>query len=488
MSPVSTTTTLNTREYFASFKDQIYVGHGTLVEFGYAHNYYSSTQTPQGQNLYVISPEGASGNYFLNALQTGSRDEGLVHAYFPKFEFFGSHQFEAGADADWLRYSGDFRRTGYDLLGISGQLISQTLFSSPALFQVGDTEAASYLLDTWRVFKRLQLNLGLRQDWDQRVHSAAVAPRLSFSWSPFASDRTRISGGYAITHDAITLDMFGRPLDQTAFTTSYLANGSSAGPPTATTFTVPSSGLKLPRATNWNLNLDRQLSARLYLTAKYLRRRGTDEFAFLNTLAPDAPPSLLPLPNGAAPGLYQLTNLRRDDYDSFQLSLRQTLSGQFEWMASYTRSRALSNGVLDPSLPQPLQILPSLVPMPWDAPNRLLAWAYLPLPWKKWAVSALADVRSGFPFSIRDQSGNVIGSIDSYRYPLTFDLNIAVERMVVLHGYRFALRGGMNNITDRLNPTAVNNVVGAPGFRQFYGAEGRHFVVRIRFFGRARGK
>jgi hypothetical protein len=46
----------------------------------------------------------------------------------------------------------------------------------------------------------------------------------------------------------------------------------------------------------------------------------------------------------------------------------------------------------------------------------------------------------------------------------------------------------MNNITDRLNPTAVNNVVGAPGFRQFYGAEGRHFVVRIRFFGRARGK
>jgi len=60
-----------------------------------------------------------------------------------------------------------------------------------------------------------------------------------------------------------------------------------------------------------------------------------------------------------------------------------------------------------------------------------------------------------------------------------------VERMVVLHGYRFALRGGMNNITDRLNPTAVNNVVGAPGFLHFYGAEGRHFVVRIRFFGRA---
>ncbi|HLH44027.1 MAG TPA: TonB-dependent receptor [Bryobacteraceae bacterium] len=485
LSPVSTTTSVDTREYFASLKDQIYLGHGTLVEFGFAHNYYSSAQSPQGQDLYVISPEGASGNYFVNALQTGSRDEGLLHAYLPRFEFLGSHQFEAGGDADWLSYSGDFRRTGYDLLGLSGELISQTLFSSPAMFHVGDAEAASYLLDTWRISKRLQFNLGFRQDWDRRVHSAAVAPRFSFSWSPWASIRTRISGGYSVTRGAVTLDMFGRPFDQTAFTTSYLANGAPAGPPAATTFTSPSSGLKLPRAANWNLNLDRQLSARLYLAAKYLRRRSTDEFAFLNTLAPDAPPSLLPLPNGASPGLYRLTNLRRDDYDSLQLSLRQTLSGQFEWMVSFTRSRAVSNGVLDPSLPQPLQILPSLVPMPWDAPNRFLAWGYLPLPWKKWAVSALADVRSGFPFSIRDQDGAVIGSIDSYRYPLKFDLNIALERTVVFHGYRFAVRGGMNNIAGRLNPTAVNNVAGAPGFRQFYGAEGRHFVFRIRFFGRA---
>jgi hypothetical protein len=31
----------------------------------------------------------------------------------------------------------------------------------------------------------------------------------------------------------------------------------------------------------------------------------------------------------------------------------------------------------------------------------------------------------------------------------------------------------------------VNNVSGAPGFLEFLGDEGRHFVVRIRFLGRA---
>ena len=157
-------------------------------------------------------------------------------------------------------------------------------------------------------------------------------------------------------------------------------------------------------------------------------------------------------------------------------------------MASYTWSRAQSNAVIDPNSPQPLQILPYLAAMPWDAPHRLLGWTYLPLPWKNWAISALADLRTGFPFSIRQQDGVVIGAVDSYRYPLNFDLNLAIERMVTFHGYRFALRGGVDNLTDQANPTAVNNVTGVPQFMQFLGDEGRHFVVRLRFFGRVGSK
>ncbi len=86
---------------------------------------------------------------------------------------------------------------------------------------------------------------------------------------------------------------------------------------------------------------------------------------------------------------------------------------------------------------------------------------YLPLPWKNWAISVLADMRTGFPFSVRDPSGLVVGAVDSYRYPVNFDLNLAIERVVTLRGYRFALRGGMDNITNQANPTAVNNVTSA---------------------------
>ncbi len=349
LNPVSTTSTVHTRQYFGSLKDQKYFGHGMLVEFGYAHNEFSDSASPQGPNLYLIAPQGNTGNYFVNSNQGASRDQVLLHAYLPKFQFAGSHQIEAGADADWIGYTGDFRRTGYQVLGTSGQLILQTLFPTPASFQVRDTEASSYVLDTWSVRKQLQFTLGIRQDWERQLGPLAWSPRLAFTWSPFAKGGTSISGGYAITHDAVTMAMLGLPLDQTAYTTQYGANGTPTGPPAPSSFAIGNASLRLPRAANWTLDAAQRLTPRLSVTAKYLRRRGTDGFAFVNTLAPDAPPSLLPLPSGQSAGLYQLTNLRRDNYDSVAVSVHQTLTGQYEWMASYTHSRALSNGVIDPN-------------------------------------------------------------------------------------------------------------------------------------------
>jgi hypothetical protein len=75
-------------------------------------------------------------------------------------------------------------------------------------------------------------------------------------------------------------------------------------------------------------------------------------------------------------------------------------------------------------------------------------------------------VRTGFPFSVVQETDIISGGVYSYRYPLNFDLNLAIERTVTSHGYRFAL-------------------IGSPQYLQFLGDEGRHFVVRIRFFCRA---
>ncbi len=487
LDPVSTTSELRGHEYMGGVRDYLYLPHGALIDFGYAHNGFSTERTPQGTNLYIYSPEGRKGNYFVTSDQGAARDQILIHGASPSFHFAGSHRIEVGAGVDFVRYDADFRRTGYQLIGLGGYPLSETLFQGNGDYKVHDTQADWYLADTWSVSKRFQINWGLRQDWDRRIADAAWSPRIGFSWSPRPSGRTRIAGGYSITRDAVPLSMLGRPLDQSALTTSFNPDGSPAGPPAPSAFFNPAGALLLPRAENWSIGVDQQFRERYRLGLHYLRRRLTDGFVFVNSLNPAAPPYALPFPSGTLPGAYQLTNQRQERYDAVAVSVRRAYAGQYEWFVSYTYSRASTNTLLAPDMLDPLQVLPSFSPIPWDAPHRVLGWAYMPLPWKNWAFASLLDARTGFPFSVVDETGLILGPVNSYRYPWNVDLNLAVERMFRLRGYRFALRLGANNVTNQGNYTAVNNTAGSPHYLEYYGKEGRHYVVRVRFFGRGTG-
>ena len=56
-------------------------------------------------------------------------------------------------------------------------------------------------------------------------------------------------------------------------------------------------------------------------------------------------------------------------------------------MVSYTRARALSNSVISLSVDEPLWVTNNVGRMPWDTPNRFLAWGHFPTPWRDWSVA-----------------------------------------------------------------------------------------------------
>ena len=176
--------------------------------------------------------------------------------------------------------------------------------------------------------------------------------------------------------------------------------------------------------------------------------------------------------------------MRRDWYDSFEIRLQQPFGNGYEWLASYARSRARSTSVVDVSVDQPEIVADNAGRLPWDTPNRFLSWGYLPTFWKNWAIAYLFETRTGFPFSIVDETSRVLGQPNAYRFPDYFNLNLHLEWTTHAFGHRFALRGGFNNITGHGNYTAVNNTTGSPQFLSFYGSDGRHFVLRIRWLGR----
>jgi hypothetical protein len=486
LTPLSATQDQRYRQWLFGVKDQHTFARGFLVEIGFAHQNVFRRVIPQGDEQYVITPLGVRGNYFVNSTQTAGRDQVLVNLYLPARHWLGSHQVKFGAEAFWTHYNGLFGRTSYAHVGVAGQTLSETTFAGAGRFTVRNIESGSYFMDEWRPTERVLVSLGVRQDWDELVRRNTWSPRVSVSAAPFSSSRTRLSAGFAVTLDASNLQQFSQPRDQLSVTTNYDLSGRPLGLPVAQVYSIPEK-LAAPKYSNWTVGVNEQLNRNLFITARYLGKVGNHSLTYVS--APVSDPAIetsvqetVGMPVSTLS--YLLSNLRRDRYDSTEVTVHQVFAGQYQWMASYVRSSATSTAVFSQSIDQPLNILNNFGPLPWDSPNRFLSSAYFPLPWKKWAVAYLVDLRSGYPYSIQDAQGNVVGPANSSRFPNNFDLNLHVERRFEFHHRRFALRVGVNNLTDHKNPTAVYNTLGAPEFGQFTGDEGRHVVLRIRFFGR----
>ena len=487
LDPPSTTTNLRRRTWFVALKDQFYIARGTLLELGFGDMSTFQRQIPQGEGIYIYTPEGRQGNYFVDSTQHSRRDQFLGNLFLPALHSAGRHQFKTGFEVDRLGYSQETRRTGYQLFGVSNDLLRSVTFAGNANFSRPSLEASWYALDNWQVRRNLTFELGVRQDWDELVRRFSWSPRASFSYG--ITDHTRVSGGYAVIYDATTLEFFTRPLDQYSLADVYSSNGTLFRANSLTLFTLGNQRLASPLVRNWTLGVDHLFPRRIRVNASLLRRRGGDQYAYVNTLPEPvvAPPEFAETYHAAyLEQIFNLTNARHDEYDSAQVTMHQPFAGRYEWMVSYTRSRAHSNTVIEQTIDQPLvvQSLDNTGPLPWDAPNRFLSWGYLPTLWKNWAVAYLLESRSGFPFSIQHENGDLIGAPDSQRFPNYLSLNLHLEWRFHFQKTRFALRGGFNNITNHINPTTVNNTLESPQYLVYYGSEGRHFVVRLRWLGK----
>jgi hypothetical protein len=78
----------------------------------------------------------------------------------------------------------------------------------------------------------------------------------------------------------------------------------------------------------------------------------------------------------------------------------------------------------------------------------------------------------------------LIGPPDRLRYPAFFSLNMALERRISLFGFRWQLRAGFDDITDRHNPYAVDNKIDSPTYLTYGSSGGRSLTGQVRLLGR----
>ncbi len=477
LDPISTTQRYSTNAYLFNAKDQHLFQNGMLLEAGVATSTFYSRLVPMGDQTYVVTPNGTSGNYYLTSHGQGGRTEGISNLFLPPLHAAGKHEFKLGVDFDRLDDHQEFIRQPYLVERADGTLSRRVSFTNAPPFTRYDVDASGYVQDRWSVTPRWLLEPGLRFDADEIVRGVAASPRLASTFMAKRNGDSKISWGIGVYRDPSNLDILTRSLTGTRTDSFYDASGRNLlQPPVLSTFSINPDQLRFSFVTNASVAFEQKLPRTTYLRMELTDRRARNIWTFIN-------PGASTLPDGPFSGQFTLTNNRRDHYDSAGLTLRHVFKQNHAVFASYTRARALTNADFGYNLDTVLFSPQAGGPLAWDTPNRFLSWGWLPFTHKIDAAYTL-DWRSGFPFTLQNDSQEVVGAPYSQRFPNYFSLNVSLERRFTVLGFQWALRAGVDNITKRGNYSVVNSNIDSPNFLALSGTQGRSFIARVRLLGR----
>ena len=486
LNPAETTTNIRQATYMSTIRDQHYFG-GALLDVGFADTRGLLRNPPRGDVVYEITPSGNRGNYFSGVNRHWYRQQQTANLFLPTVHFHGEHHLKFGVDVERESFHQQVERHDYQVLRADDSVARLVTFAGDPFQNRKNLEAAQYVQDHWTPREGLAIEGGVRTEWNEVVRDLEVAPRVAVAWVPKRLRGTKISAGWGVYYDAISLGTLARGQGQMSFSTFFLPDGVVHGP-VATSFEVNDRMLSTPKYQTANLTLERKLPFDFYAKAGYTWRQGERGFAF-DTPSPQSGPMFY---DGA---VFQLSNTRRDRYDAVDFAVRRTFAGQYEWFLGYTRSSTRSNQAVDYNLENPVFAPQMPGPFVWDTPNRLHMWGWAPMPkrllprpfefiLRNTTAAYLVEYRTGFPFSVVDQEGFLVGSPNSRRYPYYFNVNLHFERRFRALHYLWAWRFGYNNLTGNLNPNVVENIEGSPKFLTYGRGQARAFSVRLRLLGR----
>ena len=306
--------------------------------------------------------------------------------------------------------------------------------------------ASGFVQDFMRVNSRFTANIGLRYDFYSNPTEAhgresafrnpatdsvptvgklfagtpldLLSPQAGFAWDVFGNDKTIVRSGFGIYRDQFPAALFGLDrflapfFDIEEFVFPQFLNPQNAAVTLPLDLFTMTYYPKFPYAMQYNLNVEREISRGISLSAGYFGARGNhltregEQNPFEPALGHRYNPNL------SSPLQTILTDAQ-SFYNSFQVSVSKHYAHNFFWQASYTLAHSIDDASVDFSVesvndPSESQNIfdrkGSRGRSDFDIRHNFVANVAYELPGSGrllggWQISAVASVHSGPPFT-----------------------------------------------------------------------------------------
>jgi outer membrane receptor protein involved in Fe transport len=464
--PHDATTNFFRRGFTLGVMDKQTVG-GKLFETTLQLTRRRESDLAKGTQPLEISPQLWSGNYFQDRREHIERAHAAQTVAWNGKTGKLTHRFKAGGEFDWVGSNLQLDSRPYTLLDDQGNIRQSVMFAGPDLTDIKNQEYGAFVQDRIEFNRRLQSEFGIRYDRERVTGRNNVSPRAAFSFLPFGTARSKISGGVGLFYDNITLFDLQLPNLQRRLTTTY-----TDGIPTtavAATSVFASPDLRNPSSVHWNLRWDHEWAPRWVSHVEYVQKNGANQVR------------LAAEPNPAGFDMVY-NNSGVSEYRAVEIGIDRPIRTNLHILGSYTYSTAKARPSLSIDFPDPSIEALGKLPVAWNTPHRFVGWGYFPLP-SHMLVSFSIEARSGFPYSEIDDLNRTVNGYNNHSMPMYFVTNAGIEKELPIpfgNGKRVAFRIGATNLFNRFNPRFVDSNVNSLTHGMFSDSSGRHFSARVR--------
>jgi Carboxypeptidase regulatory-like domain/TonB-dependent Receptor Plug Domain len=464
-----------TKDLQLTLIDRRTLENGSFIEANLQVKRLTAEVFGKGDLAMRVTPLRREGNFFRREERTTDRYQISLTDTLPAITALGRNNVKFGIDASYLRNNGSNRNNDVLITDVAGQTLQQIQYQNAGSLAADNTQLTAFAQNQWLISRNLNVDYGLRFEAQRNTKRPNVMPRVSLTYSPDSKGNSVIRASAGLFYDKV-------PLNVTSFLQQPRQTITTIDPQTQLPIMSRAFDLSIaqrdsrqrntgrdfraPRNATFSVEYDQRFSPRVLVKVAYLDSRTRDDF-FISPV------------NDAI----VLFNTGRRRYRSLETTTTVDVGKGNNFSFSYIRSRA--KGELNDffsffgDFPDPIIRPNEFGRVSTDAPNRILARGTLKLPFQ-FTIVPLLEVRTGFPYSVRDLQQDFVGNRNRLRFPRFISLDTAfIKELRVRDKYTAQFTLSLFNLSDHFNPRNIKANLADPGFGTFFASYRRFYRLDL---------